>query len=165
VVGNWDGQGGDGIGAVDNTNPNAGLVWYLRNSPSAGNPDYASFSYGSTAWIPVAGNWDGIPGDGIGVVNPNGPNGQLQWFLKNTIGAGNPDVPVFSYGGTNNTVPVVGDWDRNGTDTVGIAYRSPTELVWYLRNLNSADDGNNDVPGFTYGPASWIPIVGDWNGA
>jgi hypothetical protein len=54
-------------------------------------------------------------------------------------------------------VPLLGDWDGNGTDTPG----------WYddgrvtLRNDSSV--GHADIR-FFYGRAGDIPIVGDWNG-
>jgi len=40
----------------------------------------------------------------------------------------------------------VGDWNGNGTYTVGV-YRLQ-ERVWYLRNANSS--GTNDVPAILY---------------
>jgi hypothetical protein len=53
----------------------------------------------------------------------------------------------------------VGDWDGNGTDTVGLY--NPTTSMFYLKNSNSG--GFADVA-FAYGPANagWTPIVGDW---
>ena len=53
--------------------------------------------------------------------------------------------------------PVVGDWDLNGTDTIGV-YDNGT---WYLRNSNTA--GSADVAPFAYGIAAYRPVVGDWN--
>jgi hypothetical protein len=52
VVGNWDGVGGDTIGAVART-PN-GMQWYLRNNNSGGPPDVAPFYYGApdSGWTP-----------------------------------------------------------------------------------------------------------------
>jgi hypothetical protein len=55
---------------------------------------------------------------------------------------------------------VVGDWDGNGTTTVGV-YR-PSTATWYLRNENSP--GAPDIPPFAYGASYMKPVVGDWNG-
>jgi hypothetical protein len=61
----------------------------------------------------------------------------------------------FSYGRPGDTV-VYGDWNGDGTDTIGVR-RGAT---WYLRNSNTA--GAPDLV-FVYGSASDEPIVGDWN--
>jgi len=55
---------------------------------------------------------------------------------------------------------VVGDWDGNGTDTLGV-YSPPTAL-WMLRNSNA--QGNADAGVFTYGWSGATPVVGHSNG-
>ena len=54
-------------------------------------------------------------------------------------------------------IPVVGDWDGNGTETIGV-FRSGT---WYLRNANGG--GAPDLA-FTWGSPGDVPVVGDWDG-
>lgn len=53
-------------------------------------------------------------------------------------------------------VPLMGDWDGNGTRTPGV-FRAGS---WYLRNSNSL--GGADVS-FAFGSAGDVPLVGDWN--
>jgi hypothetical protein len=68
---------------------------------------------------------------------------------------------LFQYGaGGLGWQPIVGDWNNDGIDTIGI-YIPDTGAV-YLRNSNSA--GNADVA-FAYGPGGlgWQPVVGDWD--
>jgi len=77
------------------------------------------------------------------------------WYLRNTNSGGFSDVEI-PYGNPSD-VSVVGDWDGDGIDTVGI-YRANT---FYLRDLNSAGDA--DVV-FAFGSAGDIPVTGDWNG-
>jgi subtilisin len=78
------------------------------------------------------------------------------WYLRDAIGAGSPTwMP--QYGGFG--VPVVGDWNGNGTATLGIY--NPANGQWFLRNSN--DPGAPDYPVFIYGGFG-LPIVGDWNG-
>jgi hypothetical protein len=67
-------------------------------------------------------------------------------------------VAPFAFGGAN-WKPLAGDWDGNGTTTIGVF--SPAG-VWYLRNSNAA--GGPDVPAFAYGAGTWQPVVGDWDG-
>jgi hypothetical protein len=52
---------------------------------------------------------------------------------------------------------VVGDWDNNGTDTVGTYH----DGVWSLRDSNSKGPATRS---FSYGYAGTTPVVGDWNG-
>ena len=56
-------------------------------------------------------------------------------------------------------MPVAGDWNGNGTETVGI-FR-PSEARVYLRNTNT--QGVGDVS-YEFGEAGDIPIAGDWDG-
>jgi len=56
---------------------------------------------------------------------------------------------------------VVGDWDGDGKDTIGLY--DPATGTWFLRNSNSSAPA--DLV-FTYGPEKqgFLPIVGDWDG-
>ena len=81
------------------------------------------------------------------------------FFLKNTQGPGGADL-VFSFGPGGAFVPMVGDWDGDGVETIGIY--DPASGAFFLRNANAA--GPADAA-FTYGPAGAVPVRGDWNGA
>jgi hypothetical protein len=58
-----------------------------------------------------------------------------------------------------NDIPIVGDWDGNGTTTIGI-YR-PGNNTFYLRNGNSPGAASIVVQ---YGLPGDIPLAGDWDG-
>jgi hypothetical protein len=90
-------------------------------------------------------------GDTTGVFRPS--NGII--FLKNANTTGFADIGL-NYG-VPNDCPIVGDWDGNGTDTIGI-YRNGT---FYLRNSNTI--GFADLV-FAFGVQGDQPIAGDWNG-
>ena len=89
--------------------------------------------------------------DTIGVFRPS--NGLL--YLKNTHTSGFADIAI-NYG-LPGDYPVVGDWDGNGTVTIGI-YRHGT---FYLRNSNSI--GFAEIA-FPFGVPGDQPVAGDWNG-
>ena len=57
-------------------------------------------------------------------------------------------------------VPIAGDWNHDGTDTIGLY--NPTMSHFYLKNSNTT--GAADI-NFGYGQANagWKPIIGDWN--
>ena len=81
------------------------------------------------------------------------------FFLRNGNSPGGADL-VFSYGaGGAGFVPVVGDWNSDGADTVGLY--QPTGGSFFLRNANSP--GGASVV-FGYGPPSgMVSVRGDWN--
>jgi hypothetical protein len=98
---------------------------------------------------------------GIGLVRPPDPDIAAGPNLRNGNSAGPADV-AFNYGpAVLGWMPVVGDWNGDGVDTIGLY--DPVTSTWYLRNSNSA--GPADVA-FSYGPAGggWTPMIGDWNG-
>jgi hypothetical protein len=143
--------------------------WWLRAVNTPGLPG-ADVEYGGPGDVPVAGDWNGDWTASIGVFRParsaaNQEDGAL-WLLRDSNTLGEPDVPVFAHGGEGD-LPVVGDWDGNGTTTVGIyrpAYSAanPTsEAWWFLRNSNSS--GLADITPFAYGGPGDVPVVGDWN--
>ena len=88
--------------------------------------------------------------DTVGVFRPT--NGLL--YLKNDNTPGFADVAI-NYGLAGD-VPVVGDWDGNGTSTIGV-YRNG---MFYLRNSNTV--GFAEIS-FAFGLPGDQPVVGDWN--
>src|SRR6266508_1110735 len=90
-------------------------------------------------------------GDTTGVFRPS--NGII--FLKNSNTTGFADIGL-NYG-VPSDCPIGGDWDGNGTDTIGI-YRNG---IFYLRNSNTI--GFADIV-FAFGVQGDQPIAGDWNG-
>jgi hypothetical protein len=89
--------------------------------------------------------------DTTGVFRPS--NGAL--YLKNNNTTGFADVQI-NYG-IGGDYPIVGDWDGNGTATIGI-YRNGS---FYLRNTNTI--GFADLV-FPFGAWGDQPIAGDWDG-
>jgi SpoIID/LytB domain protein len=123
------------------------LTWYLRNSDSGGQADITPFAYGTRGDIPVVGDWNNGPLDGIGVFRDG------TWSLRNTPSAG-PANLSFSYG-TIGYQPVVGRWSP-GVTGIGVFVNGN----WYLRNSPSPGAPNAS---FAYGSPGDIPVVGDWD--
>jgi hypothetical protein len=114
----------------------------------------------------VLGDWTGSGNFTIGVVDvvPNPAPASvssaprlLRWQLKNTNQPGAPDYTILY--GKEGDIPVVGDWDGNGTMTIGIF--EPDTGVWKLKNTNL--EGAPDYT-FAYGVPGDLPVVGDWDG-
>ena len=89
--------------------------------------------------------------EAAGVFRPS--NGAL--YLKNKNETGFADVQI-NYG-IGGDYPVVGDWDGDGTATIGI-YRNGS---FYLRNTNTI--GFADFV-FPFGAPGDQPVAGDWDG-
>jgi hypothetical protein len=77
------------------------------------------------------------------------------FYLRNSNTPGFPDITV-AYGAAGD-VPVVGDWNGDNSDTIGIFRQG----AFYLRNANTP--GSPNIALF-YGSPGDIPVVGDWNG-
>jgi predicted outer membrane repeat protein len=89
--------------------------------------------------------------DATGVFRPT--NGAL--YLKNQNTTGFADVQI-NYGIAGD-YPIVGDWDGNGTVTIGI-YRNGS---FYLRNENTIGFADTVFP---FGQPGDQPVAGDWDG-
>jgi hypothetical protein len=75
---------------------------------------------------------------------------------KNTSG---PPVLTFRYGTVLGSRSVIGDWDGDGDQTIGIY--DPPEEEFYLRNSNTPGPSENN---FDWGKSEDKPIAGDWDG-
>lgn len=166
VAGDWDGDGIDTIGAYDPNNAR----FYLRNANERRGPTDMGFAdiefhYGLPdvpGLIPVAGDWNGDGIDTVGLYNPNPtePNGG-NFHLSDVLESVEATIAPFPYGG-NGMIPVTGDWDRDGADSIGVY--DPNTARFRLRNSNNA--GPADRGDFQYGPGgpNFFPLMGDWDG-
>jgi len=155
VVGDWNGDGTDDVAVV------AGGVWQTYLVPSGTK---GSFSFGpAVSWpgvVPVAGDWDGNGTDGVGIYIFEASAGTVgRWELRSTPTSGTADVGTFTYNPGTTPYPVVGDWDANGTDTVGVV-TSTTPANWLLNNAN---DGSAPDITFQFGGSGIFPVVWDDN--
>jgi hypothetical protein len=125
-----------------------------------------------------------VPSHGVSTIGLYDATNSV-FYLKNGNTTGFADT-TFAYGAPpTGWLPIAGDWDGNGTDTVGLydpahgggkpiagdwnadgttsigLYNAASVL--YLRNTNTT--GFADLV-FAYGPAGagWLPLVGNWNG-
>jgi hypothetical protein len=110
---------------------------------------------------PTGGSSGSGGGSGIGAFD----SATGTWYLRNETSAGAPDAGQFAYGLPNWT-GVVGDWNGDGTTTVGVVNPLGVFATWYLRNENSpgGPDETGGVP-FAFGFGNWIPLAGDWTGS
>jgi hypothetical protein len=145
VVGDWDGDGKDGIAIF---RPSTGF-WYLDYDLD-GVVD-KSFRYGGSTDQIIRGDWDGDGKDGIAIFRPS----TGYWYFDNDLD-GVPGVS-FRFGGSGDQI-IAGDWNGDGKD--GIAIFRPSTGFWYLDyDLDGVVDKS-----FRYGGSTDRIIVGDWDG-
>ena len=117
IAGDWNGDGTDTVGLY---NP-AKSAFYLRNTNDTGYAD-VTFAFGAAGagWIPIAGDWNGDGKDTIGLYNP----AKSMFYLRNTTSLQGPsdkgyaDV-TFAFGAAGaGWIPIAGDWNNDGQDTM-----------------------------------------------
>ncbi|HJR24523.1 MAG TPA: CHAP domain-containing protein, partial [Acidimicrobiales bacterium] len=79
------------------------------------------------------------------------------WALTNASQPPLADALELDFG-TSGDIPVVGDWDGGGTDTVGV-FRDGT---WVLTTTHVGDEPPTRT--LRFGQAGDVPVVGDWDG-
>jgi hypothetical protein len=78
------------------------------------------------------------------------------FYLRNSNTSGGADLTV-PFGGDASDLPVVGDWNKDGVDTVGV-YRSSTGF-FYLSNSNTAPNADYVI---LFGNPGDAPFAGYW---
>lgn len=164
VAGDWNGDGSDGIAVFRTSVGGQFTNWYLSNDRTTPTSDYAfHFGDGTAAYgdLPVAGDWDGDGVDGVGVFRTATGGTGINWFLADDPASPGVDHQ-FHYGhGTAayGDLPVAGDWDGDGLDTVGV-FRTNTN-TWYLSNVLAS---GQIAYQFIFGQAGDVPVAEDWDG-
>jgi len=144
-------------GAADANTPDQVVLvepngrWHIR---TPGHADY-TFSYGAEGDIPLLGDWDGDGIDTPGVYRPSNGSVHLTDQIPPDGGAGLPELTF--YFGTPGDEVFVGDWDGNGTDTLGLSRLGRI----FLTNLNATSFGS-DISWF--GKPNDITVGGDPDG-
>jgi len=159
------------IGAVEFKRPDSPVVinpanqgWLFRNYNAAGPVDF-SFLYGQglTDYNAVTGDWNGDDIDTQGVYTRFNASNIGVFALSNDFNSFDAaTLPAFVFSDASpDWLPVDGDWDGNGADSVG-AYNISTS-VWVLTNNNSSTTPTYPAFAFGGGPGV-VPVRGDWDG-
>jgi hypothetical protein len=127
--------------------------WHLRLNDGSSY----TFFYGNPRDVPLFGDWDGDGADTPGMFRPS--NGFV--YLTNTlppnggVGVGDPDLTFFF--GLGGDQVVVGDWDGDGRDTLGV--RRGGKM--FLTNVNATTIAEYE---YFFGIAGDIAFGGDPDG-
>lgn len=150
-VGDWD---CDGVQTPGLYRQSDGFV-YLRNSNTQGTAD-VQFYFGNPGDVPIAGDFNNDGCDTVSIYRPS----QTTVFIINAIGAdgGGLGAADFSYElGNPGDVPVVGDANDDGTDTVSM-FRASNDTI-YINNEFDATGSPQVIADNS------IPLLGAWPAA
>ena len=154
VVGDWNGDGKNGIGIF---RPGSGLWSLDSNENFAWEPSDVSLSWGLPNDVPVVGDWNGDTKESIGIFRPSSGIWSLD---SNENFAWEPSDVSLSWG-LPNDVPVVGDWNGDTKESIGI-FR-PSSGIWSLDANENFAWAPSDVS-LSWGLPNDVPVIGDWNG-
>jgi hypothetical protein len=151
ITGDWNGSGTDQPGVF---RPSTGqFILFLPRK-------VITVNFGQAGDLAIAGDWDGNGVDTPGVFNP----ASGQWQLTNGINGLNAanSFPTANFTftfGQNGDTPIVGDWDGNGIDGVGLFRTGNSTFL-----LSNGFQGTIDIKPFIFGSLGSKPLAGDWNG-
>jgi len=150
-MGDWD---CDGI-ATPGLFRQSDAFAYLRNSNSQGIADIRFF-FGNPSDIPLAGDFNGDGCDTLSIYRP----AEARFYIVNNLGTNDGGLGPADYSflfGDLGDKPVVGDWDGDGIDEIGL-HRESTGLFYWR---NTLDTGNADGTIFFGDPGDRF-VAGDW---
>jgi hypothetical protein len=151
VAGDWDANGVTDVGVLQTTGD---FLLRLDEDSTATQ----QFFQPPPDNLPLAGDFDG---DGFDTIGIYATTADEPFFLlsnsrvQNSVVAEADIVFVF---GKQGDLPIAGDWDGDGIDTVGV-YR-PATSEFFLVN----DFLGGEVTTFVFGTKGDLPIAGDWDG-
>lgn len=118
--------------------------------------------FGKLGDIPITGDWNGDGDDDIGVFRlSSAADGEVEATFYLDLSLDEATNQEISLSCSSEAVPLIGDWNGNGYDDIGIYL--PTQKTFSLYTLNDSYDPSHfqDVEFGNYGD---FPIVGDWDG-
>ena len=150
-VGDWDCDGTDTPGLYRQSDGFA----YLRNTNTQGNANI-SFFFGNPGDVPIAGDFNNDGCDTLSIYRPS----NQRFYIINALGQDGGGLGAADYEflfGNPGDTPVVGDWDGDGTDEIGL-YRESSGFFYYRNTLTTGiADGQ-----FYFGNPGDRFVAGDW---
>ena len=150
-VGDWDCDGEDTPGLYRQSDGYA----YLRNSNTQGIADL-TFFFGNPGDVPIAGDFNNNGCDTLSIYRPS----EARFYIINQLGQDGGGLGAADYSflfGDAGDKPVVGDWDGDGIDEVGL-HRELTGFFYYRNTLSTGiADGQ-----FYFGDPGDRFVAGDW---
>ncbi|PYS98773.1 MAG: hypothetical protein DMF63_14375 [Acidobacteria bacterium] len=156
VAGDFNGDGIDTVSTFNNG------VWKIQNNNVivSGYPvSPITVNFGQAGDLPVVGDWNNDGLETVGVYRPSAGQFLLTDALATTANP-NPPVNLTETFGVAEDLPIAGDWDGDGIDSIAV-FR-PSVGQFFLANDNVQFPGIDLVTFF--GTNGDLPVGGDWDG-
>ena len=150
-MGDWDCDGIDTPGLFRTSDAFA----YLRDTNRQGVADIRFF-FGNPSDVPLAGDFDGDGCDTLSIYRPS----EQRFYIVNELGENDGGLGAADFSfvfGNPGDKPVIGDWDGDGIDEVGLHRESTGFFYW----RNTLDTGVADGEIFFGDPGDRF-VAGDW---
>jgi hypothetical protein len=150
-MGDWDGDGVATPGLFRQSDAFA----YLRDSNTQGIADIRFF-FGNPSDIPLAGDFDGDGEDTLSIYRPS----EQRFYIINKLGENEGGLGEADFSflfGNPGDKPVVGDWDGDGIDEVGLHRESTGFFYWRNTLTTGVADGE-----IFFGDPGDRFVAGDW---
>jgi Tol biopolymer transport system component len=161
VVGDWNGDGATDIGIFRNGTFLLGVVKpAIRCFPCAlvatVDPQ-PQFSFGQAGDKPIAGDWDGDGLDEVGVFRDGTADNPSTFLLRQRkiVHGFTTFITVSHPFGDPGDLPMAGDWNGDGKDTVG---------TFHLGVFIATEDFFEASASSVFGVDGDLPVAGDWLG-
>jgi hypothetical protein len=150
---------GDGITDLGIFHPETGEFFFRVQQPPFPEFTFSLTFIGQPGDLPIAGDWDGDGVDTIGIYRRNGGGPPIFGMTNgHAIPSASLKVEITFEIGKETDLPIAGDWDGDGIDTIGL-YR--------IERSNFAlvnDFGQGIAETFFFGESGDLPLAGDWDG-
>lgn len=160
VSGDWNGDGIDTPGVFRPTTGQFILTDSTDTSPSFIR-SITRATFGTAGDLPISGDWDGDGKDSIAVYRPStGETFFTNDDMSTITGIANvvsPGIDIVAFLGIAEDLPIGGDWNGDGRDSLGLWRPSTGEFI-----LSDDNVGLRTV--FVFGQTGDQPITGDWDG-
>ncbi|HYC59400.1 MAG TPA: hypothetical protein VEK79_07525 [Thermoanaerobaculia bacterium] len=155
-TGDFDGNGVTDLGVFQSETGT-----FVIRMPQLNFPDFViTLQFvGQPGDLPIAGDWDGDGVDTLGIYRRNGGFPPIFGLTNGHVAQDaslKPEI-VFELG-EETDLPVAGDWNGDGLDTVGV-YRVGRSSFALVNNF-----GAGIAETFFFGEPDDLPLAGDWDG-
>jgi hypothetical protein len=158
VIGDWNGDGRDDLGVY---RPSTRQFILDSDGSYSQTPADVVAVYGFLDDLPISGDWNGDGVDDFGVYRPS-----TSQFILDSDGnrAWTTGVDaVVNYGIAPDDGPIIGDWNGDGIDDIGVYRASTRQFILDVDGSLSWSPGVDVVA--KYGFVGDLPISGKWAAA
>ena len=134
-------------------------VFRIRNvNATIATEDVFALAPAGRGLLPIAGDWDADGTSTAGLYDPK--TGRFRLTNAGHPSTAQAEIQFVWRPAKAPLLPVTGDWDGDGKDTIGLY--QPATGRFYLRSANSP--GAALIVPVGQPNSAWLPIAGDWDG-